>query len=202
MNGSSAGERRERKDMRRNLERVLQAAHELFAERGSEVTMEEVARRAGVGVGTVYRRFRNKDHLFAEVSHVACADAHHCLVVAAENERDVVGKLRALVLAQYHRCEHQAALLDVRGGVEAHSCTTFVEQQQLYRSMHEMLEQIILEGQQQGLIRPGNAALMAAFCLELLKPQAFQNLARLLDDAEELAEQTVWFVLHGLAAGR
>ena len=48
--------RRERRDMVRNLERVLAAANELFAERGNSVTMEEVARRAGVGVGTVYRR--------------------------------------------------------------------------------------------------------------------------------------------------
>ncbi|NJN15154.1 MAG: helix-turn-helix transcriptional regulator [Oscillochloris sp.] len=53
-------ERRERKDVQRNLERVLQAARELFAERGSDVKMEEVARRAGVGVGTIYRRFAGK----------------------------------------------------------------------------------------------------------------------------------------------
>src|SRR3954447_484440 len=62
----ASGERM-RKDVRRNLERVLQAAHELFAERGTDVTMEEVARHAGVGIGTVYRRFPSKEHLFVAV---------------------------------------------------------------------------------------------------------------------------------------
>src|SRR5512144_1721784 len=93
--------RRERKDAQRNLERVLQAAHELFAERGADVTMEEVARRAGVGVGTIYRRFPSKEHLFAAVSHAACADMRHCLVEAAQAEHDPLLKLRALVLVQY-----------------------------------------------------------------------------------------------------
>ena len=70
--------RRERKDAQRNLERVLNAAQALFAERGAEVTMEEVARRAGVGVGTIYRRFPSKEQLFAAVSHAACDHTRHC----------------------------------------------------------------------------------------------------------------------------
>src|SRR5919202_1589992 len=93
-----ANERRERKDAQRNMERVLRAAHALFAERGADVTMEEVARRAGVGVGTIYRRFPSKEHLFAAVSHAACADMHHCLIEAASEERDPVSKLRALII--------------------------------------------------------------------------------------------------------
>ncbi len=84
MDRSHAGDRRERKDAQRNMERVLQAAHELFAERGADVTMEEVARRAGVGVGTVYRRFPSKEQLFAVVSHAACDDMRRCLHQAAE----------------------------------------------------------------------------------------------------------------------
>jgi AcrR family transcriptional regulator len=46
-----------RVDARRNLESVLRAAREVFGELGYDAPMEEVARRAGVGVGTVYRRF-------------------------------------------------------------------------------------------------------------------------------------------------
>jgi AcrR family transcriptional regulator len=59
-----AGERRERADAARNRERVLAAARELFAERGVErVTMEEVARRAGVAKGTVFHRFGDRTGL-------------------------------------------------------------------------------------------------------------------------------------------
>jgi AcrR family transcriptional regulator len=52
-----------RRDAELNLERILVAAEELFADAGFEATMEAVAGRAGVGVGTLYRRFPNKESL-------------------------------------------------------------------------------------------------------------------------------------------
>jgi AcrR family transcriptional regulator len=52
-----------RRDAARNRERILAAAAELFTERGLQVTLDEVAHRAGVGVGTVYRRFPDKEAL-------------------------------------------------------------------------------------------------------------------------------------------
>jgi AcrR family transcriptional regulator len=61
----SALERPLRRDASRNRERIVAAARELFAERGLEVTMDEIARHAGVGVGTVYRRFRRREEIIA-----------------------------------------------------------------------------------------------------------------------------------------
>ena len=52
-----------RADARRNRERVLTAAREVFAEHGREAQMDDVARRAAVGVGTVYRHFPTKEAL-------------------------------------------------------------------------------------------------------------------------------------------
>jgi AcrR family transcriptional regulator len=59
------GEPTMRADARRNREAVLTAARERFGECGLECQMEDVARSAGVGVGTVYRHFPTKDDLFA-----------------------------------------------------------------------------------------------------------------------------------------
>lgn len=56
-----------RADARRNRGRVLAAARTLFAERGREVQMGEVAARAGLGVGTVYRHFPDRDNLLDAV---------------------------------------------------------------------------------------------------------------------------------------
>jgi AcrR family transcriptional regulator len=56
-------ERPLRRDAERNLARIVSAARDAFAEHGLDVPMEEVARRAGVGVGTVYRRFATKAEL-------------------------------------------------------------------------------------------------------------------------------------------
>ncbi len=52
-----------RADAERNRQRLLAAAKDLFATRGLDVTLDEVARHAGVGTGTAYRRFPNKDAL-------------------------------------------------------------------------------------------------------------------------------------------
>ena len=56
-----------RADARRNQEQVLQAARDLFVERGIDCPLEEIARRAGVGIGTLYRRFGDRDALVRAV---------------------------------------------------------------------------------------------------------------------------------------
>src|SRR5581483_8967661 len=56
-----------RKDAERNRQRILDAARELFMERGLGVTLNDVAHHAGVGVGTVYRRFPDKAELIEEL---------------------------------------------------------------------------------------------------------------------------------------
>ena len=86
-----------RRDAVQNKERLLAAARELFAERGLDVTLNDIAHHAGVGVGTAYRRFANKgevlDAIFieqtAEVAAVADAaladpDPWHGLVAYLE----------------------------------------------------------------------------------------------------------------------
>jgi AcrR family transcriptional regulator len=69
-----------RKDAARNRGLLIQAAREVFAERGLEASLDDVARQAGVGVGTAYRHFANKyelaEAIFAEAidGFVALAD--------------------------------------------------------------------------------------------------------------------------------
>jgi AcrR family transcriptional regulator len=68
-----------RRDAERNRQRILSAAGELFAERGLGVTLDDIARHAGVGVGTVYRRFPDKevliDALFEQRLQTLCEAA-------------------------------------------------------------------------------------------------------------------------------
>jgi AcrR family transcriptional regulator len=54
-----------RADAERNRQRILAAAAQVFTERGLDATLDQVARAAGVGVGTVYRRFPDKEALVA-----------------------------------------------------------------------------------------------------------------------------------------
>ena len=55
--------RPKRADARRNYEKVLAAARDAFAEGGESTALEEIARRAGVGIGTLYRHFPNRQAL-------------------------------------------------------------------------------------------------------------------------------------------
>ena len=74
-----------RRDAELNRERILHAAREVFAERGLDVTLHDIARHAGLGVGTVYRRFANRDELidalFVENFDHLAAYAHECLAL-------------------------------------------------------------------------------------------------------------------------
>ena len=90
-----------RKDAADNRDRLLAAARELFAERGLGVTLNDIAHHAGVGVGTAYRRFANKeaviDAIFEEQLRDLAAladealrdpDAWHALVTFLEKSLD------------------------------------------------------------------------------------------------------------------
>jgi AcrR family transcriptional regulator len=68
--GPDQPERPLRRDAAQNRERLLRAAFDLFAEQGPEVGVNEIARRAGVGPGTLYRRFPTKEALVDELYEV------------------------------------------------------------------------------------------------------------------------------------
>jgi AcrR family transcriptional regulator len=63
-----------RRDAVRNYHRIIDAAREVLGESGADAGMEEIASRAGVGVGTVYRRFASKDALIDELLRLAMHD--------------------------------------------------------------------------------------------------------------------------------
>lgn len=64
---SKAGEGKLRADAERNRQQLLAAAKLAFSERGPDTSLEEIARQAGVGIGTLYRHFPNRDALLADV---------------------------------------------------------------------------------------------------------------------------------------
>jgi AcrR family transcriptional regulator len=59
--------RKPRADAQRNRERILQVAKQVFTHRGAEASMDEIARRARIGPGTLYRHFPSRDDLLAAV---------------------------------------------------------------------------------------------------------------------------------------
>ena len=98
-------ERPLRADARRNREKIVNAARTIVAEHGEAAQIDDVARLAGVGVGTVYRHFPNKDALMGELVRMCAGE---CAVIArslADSEdpwEGFAGMIRAA-------CENSAA---------------------------------------------------------------------------------------------
>ena len=77
--------RPKRADARRNYEKLLAAAREAFAEGGEATSLESIAERAGVGIGTLYRNFPNRQAL---VEALYATEVEEVCRVAAELEGD------------------------------------------------------------------------------------------------------------------
>jgi len=60
-------QRPKRADARRNYDKLVAAAHDAFAQDGASASLEDIARRASVGIGTLYRHFPSRQHLLEAV---------------------------------------------------------------------------------------------------------------------------------------
>ncbi|GAA0633744.1 TetR/AcrR family transcriptional regulator [Sporichthya brevicatena] len=92
----TAPEKPLRADAARNRERILAAAEEVFAARGLEATLDDIAAHAGLGVGTVYRRFENREALVDALFEERLRDVA-ALAARAREEADSWQGLRRLL---------------------------------------------------------------------------------------------------------
>jgi AcrR family transcriptional regulator len=134
-----------RADARRNRERLLEAALEVFAEQGTDVSLDTVATRAGVGIGTLYRHFPNRDALVeaayrTEVGHL-CDAAPELL---AEHPADV-----ALERWMERFVDYAAAKRGMHGALQAIAARTGLlseSREQMERAIGTLLEAGVATG--------------------------------------------------------
>jgi len=98
-------ERPLRADARRNREKVLAAARAVFSEHGREAQMDDVASRAGVGVGTVYRHFPTKEALIEALM----VDAFRSIAAEAKRALDIEDPWEAFTAVLWHGAETMSA---------------------------------------------------------------------------------------------
>jgi AcrR family transcriptional regulator len=136
-----------RADAQRNLERVLRSATALFAERGCDVSVDEIARQAGVGHATVFRRFPTKDALIAAVVSKQIRELA-AFVEEALAQEDAGEAFRAFVW--------QAGELYARdrGLYEGFSrCVDIREVAEAKADLNALVEQLITRAQDAGAVR-------------------------------------------------
>ncbi|MGD9696102.1 MAG: TetR/AcrR family transcriptional regulator [Thermoleophilia bacterium] len=103
-----------RSDARRNREKILAAASELFAERGADLNVDEIARRAGVGHATVFRRFPTKEDLILAMVEERL-DAVAAAVWEASEIEDPIEALREAMSALARRHTIDRGFFEVVG---------------------------------------------------------------------------------------
>jgi AcrR family transcriptional regulator len=138
-----------RADARRNRERVLDAARVAFAEEGLAVPIDEIARRAGVGAGTVYRHFPTKEALFEAVlmAHVErLIEEARSLAGAADPGAAFAGFLDRMIK---HGAGNRALADALTGvGIDVHRSLSGAT-----RDLHTALGELLTGAQAAGAIR-------------------------------------------------
>ncbi|MEU7882334.1 TetR/AcrR family transcriptional regulator [Microbispora bryophytorum] len=183
-----------RADARRNRDLIVAAAQELFLEQGVDVPLEDVARRAGVGVGTLYRRFPDRDALLravgveslrrladlAETSWREEPDAWHAL---CRFLRGSVALRLGVLPAKLEPHLHQR----LRAGPDLHEI-----RQRVIAGVLRMIERAQADGTLRADVGPGDIALLMT--LNVYTPPGMHD--------EQAMERVVGLVLDGLRADR
>jgi AcrR family transcriptional regulator len=184
-----------RADARRNRDQILAAAKTIFAVSGPEVPMEEIARAAGVGVGTLYRRFPDRDAL---VRAVAMDNFERVLIDARTIAAEETSPWRALERLLRQSVELQ---LVVQLAMESHRTLAILKGDPEVRRMREeileVLDGFVHDAQAEGKLRPdvgaGDIAILFATLLRQVRAKAPEV-------AEMAARRCVGIMIDGLGA--
>jgi AcrR family transcriptional regulator len=142
-------ERPLRADARRNREKVLAAAHAAFGEIGLEAQMEDIARRAGVGVGTIYRQFPTKEALVVALAEKHFAWLADTVEAAADGDGDAWARFAASIWGPAVQTVSDVALCEIIAGHPQAMHAAAIGQQRLEAAT----ARLIAEAQATGAMR-------------------------------------------------
>jgi AcrR family transcriptional regulator len=174
-----------RADAARNRARVLEVAYETFAADGLSVPIDEIARRAGVGAGTVYRHFPTKDDLFRAVVEDRIrriVDEGRTLLATPDRGEALFTFLRSIVL-QWGATDR--GLTDALAGVGIDIKTSIPQVEDDFLGL---LDDLLRAAQKAGTVRADiavpdiKAILVGAQAMQAAKPDAAERLTEVILD--------------------
>ncbi|MFC9324909.1 TetR/AcrR family transcriptional regulator [Kitasatospora sp. NPDC057015] len=181
-----AAQRPRRADAARNFDALLAAAREAFAEHGADASLEDIARRAGVGIGTLYRNFPTRRHLFEAVYANEVNDL-------ARTAQELSGEPPWEALAGWLRrfVAYTVTKRAIREALEGEETDVFTACRQ---SMYDSVEPLFARAQEAGEVRKDMSV------EDLLRLVAGINSIVFADD--EQRERVLGIALDGVRAGR
>jgi AcrR family transcriptional regulator len=183
-----------RADARRNRDQILAAARTIFVAQGPDAPMEEIARSAGVGVGTLYRRFPDRETLIREV---ALDSFTRALTEAKDSIEEEPTAWDALVrfvrFSQELRLSIHLAMISAQAGaIIRDDPTTERFRQVLLSDLDRMVKGAQAEGQVRPDVGTGDVAMLFVLLMRQL-PDKFDNI-------EGAADRCMALMLDGLRA--
>ncbi len=148
-----------RRDAEANRRRILEAARAVFARDGFEAAMEEVARVAGCGIGTLYRRFPNKEALVRAQYAELVADLYG-IVERASAEPDAFVGLERMLSEFGRRMAENRSLHEAFAGWSQLSDATAATRVQLMPRIEALLERAQASGQVREDLSVGDLTIM------------------------------------------
>jgi AcrR family transcriptional regulator len=139
-----------RADAARNRARVLEVAYETFAQEGLSVPIDEIARRAGVGAGTVYRHFPTKEALFEAIASNRLQHLIDSAAAFADTE-DPGSAFFAYLALLIEEGKTDQGLVDALAGIGYDIAAAIPEAEKLFI---ETLEDLLTRAQRAGAVRP------------------------------------------------
>ncbi|MFC0432193.1 TetR/AcrR family transcriptional regulator [Kutzneria buriramensis] len=175
-----------RADARRNYERLLACAHEAFTEHGADASLEDIARRAGLGIGTLYRHFPNREALL-----VALLSARLRGLTTYIDE--LAGQEPAEAFANWVRasCEHGKTYRGIAIGVMSMVLGDRTEFDDACAAAKAAGDRVLVRAQEAGAVRPD---ITRAHLVALV-----QGLILATEDDPELFDTLLSVVLAGLS---
>jgi AcrR family transcriptional regulator len=139
-----------RRDAQRNRQKLVDAGRELFAERGADASLEEVARRAGVGIGTLYRHFPTREALVEVIleEHIGR------ILIAAEQAADAEDAWEGMVGFLDQVLDLQRKNLPLRHVFHRHAVGESPIAQEQRAQIAAALERLVERAREQGAVRP------------------------------------------------
>ncbi len=158
-----ASERPLRADARRNHERILAAARVMFGEHGLAVPIDEVARQAGVGAGTIYRHFPSKEALYEAIlmEDLGKITSRARSMAASSAGRDDPGGTLFTLLVEV--AEVGVAKMQLAESLAASGVDIKARAAPLFKELHDAINDLLVRAQRRGDARAdvGTDLLMA-----------------------------------------
>jgi len=179
--------RQPRKDATANRERVLDAATELVRREGEKVPMADIARHAGVGVGTVYRHFATREELLGALVHRSFELALTNARAAAAEPGPALNGVRAFLTATLR--DRDRFVLPLHGGPVVFDAASRALQAEVRVALQGLLDRGHAAGELRADLTPVDLIISASL---LSRPLAT------VDDWDIRAGRQIELLLHGL----